>query len=163
MSEPQLKFVINVPTDFTETERDFVSELVIEHIQKRTDNHKDINGKQFTKYSKEYTSSRDFKLAGKSAGDVNLRQTGDTMDLIEVLSSTPGRITIGYEKGSEENDKAQWLQASDNGPSRKFLGIKNKDLKIIIDKVKSSRSSEDSEQRRARNSIVNSILKGFGV
>lgn len=163
MPESQLKLRLLVPRDFNDDERRFTARLVIDFIQDRTDKGLDINNKKFPIYSDGYSKSLDFRLAGKSKTKVDLQQTGDTIHSIELITHGIGFITIGYDPGSEENDKAQWLQAKDNGVSRKFLGITDNDYKKIIDKVLVSRARPaELIRRKAAESIVNSILKKIG-
>lgn len=163
MPEAQLKIRLLVPRDFNDDERNLVARLVIEFIQDRTDKGKDIKNNKFPKYSVGYSKSLDFKLAGKRINKVDLQQTGDTIHSIELLTDGIGFITIGYDPGSEENDKAKWLQASDNGISRKFLGIQDSDLQKIIQKVLGFRTRpDDLIRRKTAESIVENILQKIG-
>ena len=164
MAEPQLKRRLIIPNDFTSTERQLLADLVIDFIQKRTARGKDVNNAPFPSYSKEYIASREFQIAGKSRR-VNLSQTGDTIASIELISHGSGFITIGYDAGSFENDKAVWLQRSDNGVSRKFLGLTNADLNRFVKKVESERSrGEDVRERRSLSAtIVQNILSRLGI
>jgi len=165
MAEPQLKRRLTIPRDFTSQERRTLATLVIQFIQDRTQSGKDINNRSFPGYSESYKDSKEFELAGKTSR-VNLSQTGDTIASIELLSHGPGYITIGYLAGSFENDKAVWLQRSDNGVSRKFLGLTDKDLDRFISQIQRERSPDggDSAARRlANNLIVDNILKRLGI
>lgn len=165
MAEPQLKKRLTIPRDFTQVERQTLADMVIQFIQDRTQKGKDINNVAFPKYSESYKDSLDFRIAGKTK-KVNLSQTGDTIASIELLSHGPGYITIGYLAGSFENDKGVWLQRSDNGISRKFLGLTDKDLSRFINQVQRERGpvGEDSLAKRLANAlIVDSILKRLGI
>ncbi len=165
MSEPQLKTRLTIPRDFSSAERNTLAILVIQFIESRTQQGKDINNSSFPPYSQSYKESKEFEIAGKTSR-VNLRQSGDTLASIELLSDGPGYITIGYIGGSLENDKAVWLQRSDNGVSRKFLGISDKDLNRFIEQVQRERGpeGEDSAARRLANSLIsNAILKKLGI
>lgn len=165
MAEPQLKLRLTIPRDFSSTERELVGRLVIEFIEDRTAKGLDINNRAFPAYSKDYIGSLDFKISGKTR-KVNLSQTGDTLASIELLSHGPGSITIGYDAGSFENDKAVWLQRSDNGVSRKFLGLTDGDLQRFVSQVKSERAPEGEDARARRSSadtIVTNILRRLGI
>lgn len=165
MAEPQLKRRLIIPRDFNSEERQLVGRLAIEFIQDRTNKGLDINNSPFPSYSSEYKDSIDFKIAGKSS-KVNLQQSGDTLASMEVLSHDSGYVTIGYDAGSFENDKAVWLQRSDNGVSRKFLGLTDADLDKLILRVERQRSpeGEDDKARRAlTNSIVANVLRRLGL
>jgi hypothetical protein len=121
--------------------RDEIADLAIEKIVERTDKGLDKNGVPFTKYSKAYMNSLDFKNAGKSKRP-NLQLSGDMLASIEVLDSTRNWVEIGFEKGSEENGKADgnirgtYGKPTPVGPKRDFLGIKDSDLLRIIKYVK---------------------------
>lgn len=164
MAEPQLKRRLSIPRDFDFEERILLGRLVIEFIQNRTDRGIDENNVPFQAYSEDYIDSLDFAIAGKTR-KVNLQQTGDTIASMELLSHGVGFITIGYEAGSFENDKAVWLQRSDNGVSRKFLGIVEDDLQRLINRVISQRSSRDENRNRRllNETIVAAVLRRLGL
>jgi hypothetical protein len=166
MAEPQQKRRLSIPRDFNSEERQLLARRVIAFIQKRTDKGKGIDNESFPAYSKSYTESLDFEIAGKTK-KVNLQQSGDTLASIELLSHGVGFITIGYEAGSFENDKATWLKRSDNGVSRKFLGITDDDLNKLIKQIESMRRKESEDNLRTRRllneSIVQDILKRLGI
>ncbi len=164
MAEPQLKRRLSIPRDFNSEERQLLGRLAIEFIQDRTDKGLDVNNAKFPGYSNDYKDSRDFKTAGKSSR-VNLQQSGDTLASMEVLSHGAGFVTIGYDAGSFENDKAVWLQRSDNGVSRKFLGLTDKDLERLIKRVERQRSpdDEDSARRSLTDAIVANVLRRLGI
>lgn len=133
MAEPQVTFTFNVPEDFDETARQIVGRKAVDLIIERTNNGVDRYGNKFAPYSESYINSLDFKNAGKSADEVNLQLTGEMLlGGLQVISQGPGFVTLGFEPGTPENDKAAWNQASDNGPSRSFVGLMDKELELII-------------------------------
>ena len=119
-----------------------LADLVIEHIVDRTQSGKDKRGRDFPGYSPEYIKSLDFEIAGKSRGNVNLTLSGDMLAALDVLQEKPGLIRIGFEKGSDENARAdgniRGTYGSDT-PSRKkardFLGLPDKVLEKLIGRV----------------------------
>lgn len=111
----------------------------------RTDQGKDKDGNDFAKYSEEYKNSMDFKNAGKSKNALpNLQLSGDMLAALKVLDSTRNYITVGFEKGSDENGKADgnirgtYGKPAPVGPKRDFLGISEKDLVKLVKYVKSN-------------------------
>lgn len=116
---------------------------MIERIVERTDQGRDKEGKAFAKYSKDYINSLDFKVAGKGKTP-NLQLSGDMLASIKLLDSTRNWIEIGFEKGTEENGKADgnirgtYGQSSPVGPARDFLGITDnpKDKKKFLEIVR---------------------------
>jgi hypothetical protein len=91
-----------------------------------------VNGKPFAGYSKRYVDSKEFRVAGKSASQVDLRFTHEMMNSLAILESGSGSITLGF-SSDEAAKKAEWAEASDNGPSRKFFGLSDAELSTILD------------------------------
>lgn len=117
--------------------------MIIERIVERTDQGKDKNGRSFPGYSESYKKSLDFKIAGKSAGDINLQLSGDMLAAIKLLKANKGSLEIGFDRGTEENARAdgniRGTYGSDSPNPRKardFLGITDKELSRIIKHVK---------------------------
>ena len=139
---PQQKFNVDIPPDLKPAQRAELADLIIEHIVDRTDRGLDKKGNKFPPYSKDYVKSLDFKIAGKSKGDVNLQLSGDMLAAIELLNSKRGSLTIGFERGSEENARAEGNILGSYGKSpkksraRDFLGIEKSKLRELIDFVK---------------------------
>jgi hypothetical protein len=125
---------------------------IVEFIRQRTESGigvketgRGFKNASFPPYSKIYKQSLDYKIAGKS-GNVNLTLSGDMLIALDVLSHKKGSVVIGYEKGSEENDRAEGNILGSYGGSpnprraRNFLGISDADLATILEKY---RGSED--------------------
>lgn len=91
----------------------------------------DCTGKKFPPYSKEYIKSMEFKIARKSKGNVNLKQTGDMLADIEILKDTDGKLTIGFEKDTLSNDKADGHITGNVGVKRDFLGFEGKEKRTL--------------------------------
>ena len=125
------RFRVDAPDDFTPGMREALGKEVVEFIRRRTESGKDKDGDRFIKYSKAYINSKAFKIAGKSPSKVNLTLSGDMLIALDVLSHKSGSVLIGFEKGSEEN-----ARADGNVQTRDFMGIKPSDLKKIIGKVR---------------------------
>lgn len=132
---------LEIPKGLTKRQRKEIADLVIEFIVDRTLSGADVNGRPFKKYSKSYQESLDFRNAGKSPGKVNLQLSGDMLAALTLLEERDGKIKVGYEKGSDEEGRAEGnilgSYGGDPDPkkARKFLGIKDKNLKKIINMV----------------------------
>jgi hypothetical protein len=136
------RFRVTVPDDFSPDMREALGREVTEFIRKRSEGGKDKDNKKFPKYSKEYTQSLDFDNAGKSKNKVDLTLSGDMLIALDVLSHRRGSVLIGYEKGTEENAKADGNVTGSYGQptgnpdkARDFMGIKQSDLDKLIRKV----------------------------
>lgn len=131
---------VRIPAAYGESERKAIGQEIIEHIRDRTEQGVDKDGKPFPKYSREYIKSVDFKNAGKSAGQVDLRLSGDMMTALQVLDQDDGTLTIGYKNGTAENARAdgniRGTYGQDRGSSKKarpFLGITKAELGDILE------------------------------
>lgn len=139
---PQQKVEIHIPDDLKPAQRTELADLIIEHIVDRTQRGVDKDGKRFPGYSKSYIKSLDFQNAGKSRSKVDLTLSGDMLAALTLLSEKKGALRIGFERGAEENDRAEGnilgSYGGDPNPSkaRNFLGIQKKKLKELIDFVK---------------------------
>lgn len=136
------RFRVDAPDDFTPGMREALGREVTEFIRKRSEASRDKNGDKFPKYSKQYMQSLDFKNAGKTS-KVDLTLSGDMLISLDVLSHQRGSVLIGFEKGSEENAKADGNVRGTYGSStpnpskaRDFMGIDDTDLQRLISKVK---------------------------
>ena len=161
-NEPQMRKRISIPKEFGPNQRQALADKVISFIQERTDSGKDVNNRSFAKYSADYIASPEFKQAGKSPDHVNLRLSNDMMDSLELLSHGSGYITIGYQADTESNNKAIWNEASDNGPSRKFVGISDSDLEKLIAEVNIEDPGVDNSLNTIASQAASNILKRLG-
>lgn len=136
------KITIEIDPEFDATDRERIADDVIEFIKRRTERGKDIDGAKFVAYSDSYIQSLDFKIAGKSRRNVNLKLSGDMLEAIELLSHRKGKLVIGFENGTEENARADgnirgsYGRSPDPNKARDFLGIAEKDLERILEQYR---------------------------
>lgn len=135
----------SIPRD--NTFREAVGQAIIDSILERTGEGKDVEGKSFPKYSKEYMKSLDFDAAGKT-GHVNLKLTGDMLGQLDITNIDGNTIEIGWDD-TEQVNKAHGHITGSVGKKRDFLGLRpseaseirgefNSALKSFRDKNKSS-------------------------
>lgn len=140
MSAKWQRITLELPKDLDPATREAVAADVIEHIRQRTVKGVDKNGSKFPKYSETYINSMAFKLAGKSKNRIDLTLSGDMLEALTVLSHKPGKVTIGFEKGTEENARADgnirgaYGGSPDPNKARDFLGIDEAALDAIVRK-----------------------------
>ena len=105
----QQKFTVTIDKRYNKQEREAITAKIIDHIIDRTViKNRDKFGEKFPEYSKSYKDSLEFRIAGKSASKVDLQLSGDMLAALgEYTKSRTGKITIGYNPGSEENSKAE--------------------------------------------------------
>jgi len=144
------RVLIKIPKDIKPRDRVKIADAVLEHIRDRTERgvgvikrQGSLDGivlrtKQFAKYSKAYKESLDFEIAGKT-DTVDLTLSGDMLIEMDLLSHKAGEIRIGYDKDSEENERADGNIRGTSGPAgskprakRDFLGIEARVLSRII-------------------------------
>lgn len=163
---------IKIPEDYSATERQAIGEEIVKTIRERSKDGIGLKSvrstgvgseKPFAGYSSSYVRSLDFKNAGKSRGDVNLTLSGDMLAAIKVLSHSKGSVLVGFENGTEENDRAEGNQLGTYGQStpikgkaRKFLGITSEEKKEILDQF----PVRDREQSLARAISILDVIRG---
>lgn len=130
-------------------------QAVIDRIIERTESGKDINGKQFAKYSKPYIESEDFKEFDKSASEINLTLRGNMLASIEdeVISGSEIKVSVGE---GVESAKAFNISTADTykdkSKKRDFFGVTSKEL----NEIKREFSAEINEIKR--NAVSTSRL-----
>jgi hypothetical protein len=134
-------FDIDIPDYLGPEERELIGQEVLDFIRKRTEDGKTWQNREMAGYSEEYVKSLDFKIAGKSKNQVDLSLSGDMMGAMQVLDHKRGMLRIGFEKGSQENAKADgnirgtYGKEKAVGPKRDFLGITKSDLDSILNSI----------------------------
>lgn len=102
-----------------------VGQAIIDRIRERTDKNIGRDGKRFRNYSKLYEDTLEFKAAGKTKGDPNLKLTGDMLGLMDVIAEDRNTITIGFPTREEQLKAHGHILGSDPGPKvrRDFFGL----------------------------------------
>lgn len=137
------KIDVAIPDGLTSDQRQRLADLIIDQIIRRTEDGLDKRGKPFAPYSKAYVKSLDFKNAGKSKGSVNLTLSGDMLASLKLLDDASGRLRIGFDRGSDENARADGnirgtygADSPKKGKARDFLGISKGELRSLVSEVK---------------------------
>lgn len=117
----------------TESFKNRVGQAIIDRIIERTLDKKDKDGKQFRHYSKAYADSLEFKAAGKSKSNPNLRLTGDMLGLMDIVELGNRKITIGWTDATEAAKAHGHITGNPKGPGvkRDFFGLPDNDIKEI--------------------------------
>jgi hypothetical protein len=132
-------FDIEIPEGIDAATREVLADEIIDFIRERTQKGKSWRNTTLAGYSDAYAKSLEFKIAGKSRGDVNLTLSGDMLGALTLLDSEDGRLRIGFEDGSDENARADgnirgtYGHDKPIGPKRDFLGITKRDLSQILE------------------------------
>lgn len=164
-SRSNIQTTIRVPASLTAAQRQSAGRKMVNLIRERTRDGISATGKQFPGYSKAYISSKDFKIAGKSS-QPNLTQTGDMLAELEVLSTAPGSITIGYPTDHPDADKVEGntigsfgQPTGSAGKARDFIGLPQSQIDIVVAEVRSETPGVDEGQQ----SVVENILQQLGL
>lgn len=121
-----------------------IGDAIIDYTRKRSANNKGIGGKALrSPYSKEYQMSDEFKNAGKSASDVNMRLTGEMLNSIDVLDVNDGNLIVGIENDQAPKAHGHMTGKMGQAPKmkREFFGLTRSELKDILGKFKSDINS----------------------
>jgi hypothetical protein len=160
--EFDLEEILGVDLSQDETLAAEIGQDVIEFIQKRSLDGQGIGGKKLkSPYSKAYTKTTEFEVAGKAPTDVNMRLTGEMIDSIEVLDFDGSVLTVGIE--GDQAPKAHGHMTGKNGEvpamQREFFGLTENELEKILDNY-SSRIDQLKESES--QSVVNNAFETIG-
>lgn len=153
---------IAIPKTYSPTERIAIGEEIVRKIRERTLKGIDKDNEKFHKYSKAYAGSLNFKLAGKSKSNVNLKLSGDMLASLAVLSHSAGSVMVGFENGTTENGKADgnirgtYGHPTPIGPGRDFLGLPKKEIDAILSKY----PRDDKEESLSRAQEIIASVEG---
>lgn len=132
---------IILPDNYSNEDTEIIAEEILNYVVERSKSGKGKDGKAFPKYSKEYMESFEFKASGKSK-NVNLTLSGEMLDSLEILEARKGKIVIGFERGSNMNERAEGNILGSYGKpdpdpkkARNFLDISNKEISKIVSSI----------------------------
>ena len=160
-SSRNVRKTISIPERFDTAAREDIGQRLVKRIKDRTRSGIDVNNQAF-KYAK----------GSPHSGD-NLEDSGDMLSELEILSTTKGKITIGYaDLSSVEANQAEGNQLGTYGQNRSnpsiakpFIGVSKRDLDLVIAQHESSRPKTDGEIQRetAVNSFIANLLTSQGI
>jgi len=166
------KFDVKLPKYVDRSRMDEIADEIVEYVRDRTESGKNNRGQKFPKYSKAYTDSLEFKIAGKSKTKVNLTLTGDMLISMDWLKkeSTKDKITIGFQKSDDENiGKSEGNTRGTYGTAtgspakaRPFLGFIGAERQNLIKILKKYRKTSPSNVARALAAAATQELRGDG-
>jgi len=145
------KVRIDIPPGFDAKTRLSIGRDIIEFIQttaiEKNKGYNPATGdlKKFPKYTKKYADKK-----GTSVDNVDLVLSSEMFNAMDVLSTKPDSLLIGFENGTNENAKAEGNQLGSYGrepnpkKARPFLGIREIDLNRILKKYGESQSADNT-------------------
>ena len=149
--------------------REAVGQAILDKIKSRTASGKGVKfsssgaGTEVSlkkPYSKEYVKSLDFRAAGKSKNKVNMRLTGDMLELMDITKNSGNNITIGWNGGDEQDAKAFNHVTGDTVPARPFFGVSKKELKSIKSEIKGEiKEALSIREKEGRSSFDDFVLQ----
>ena len=147
---------ISIPDRYSSNDREAIGRLIVERILRRTSNGVSSRGTAF-KY---------VKSSEHSGG--NLKDSGDMLAMLEVVSHRGGSIKVGYEDtGSVEANQAEGNQIGSYGGSAKssrakpFIGISNDELDLILEAY--DQTSRSDREDNVTDSFITNILSNQGL
>lgn len=135
-----------------------IGQATIDYIRERASNGLGLGGQQLkpAKYKDSYANSPDFKAAGKSQNDVNMKLSGDMLNSID-LALDGNNLLIGIPQDEATRAYAH-MTGYEGHPTipngkykRQFFGVTRKEFDQILSKVggqarpKSSRVANQNE------------------
>ena len=153
---PPLTITINVPLTFNESERRRVGKLAIDHIRDRSKRGLGVGGQRLRgpdgdgKYSQSYKNSAEFKAVGKTGSRVNLTFSGEMLFAMEIESTRPGQVIIGFGDDEENNDKAAFLKEKNYD----FFGLSQSEEQEII-----KRAGVNAEVAEISDTLISNFLR----
>ena len=138
MAEQQ-KVTIRLPDDLRPAEREEIGFEIIEHIRERSKRGIGVRraGRGFT--TKVFPNYSENYAARKGQNNVDLTLSEEMLESIEVLRHRKGEVTIGFQRGTDVNAKAEGNQIGSYGRSpnprkaRRFLGLTRDELDLILE------------------------------
>lgn len=144
MANKETKLTLRVPEHFNAEQRAEVAEQVMEFIIDRSKKGYNVRGVDWAGKAGQYTEAYAKRKGVSEGGPVDLSLSHDMLDGMRYFSSLSprGQITIGYQKGTQLERKAEGnilgtygKQSPIPGKARPFLDILQRDLKKIISEV----------------------------
>ena len=160
---------ISIPDRYNSSERARIGDMIVKQIKKRTANGVSANGTAF-KYVKKSPHKGD-----------NLKDSGDMMALLGVVSDSTGSVTVGYSNdGSLESAQVEGNQigsyggAPNSAVAKPFIGVSNDELDLILSKFDSNNRSSGGDatggtdtgtvsEEGLTESFINSVLARQGL
>lgn len=145
--------------------RQAVGQAILDKIIERTrKDNKSWKGSSFKGYSDEYIDSLEFAAAGKSEGDdVNLTNSGDMLNLMDITGESLNTIEIGW-PDADEAQKAHGHITGNVGVTRDFFGISDGELESIVTELEPLRRSlvEDTPTGEVQSSVptLQALIEG---
>lgn len=138
------QLTLKVPKHFTSEMRSDVAEKVMEFIIDRSKKGYNVNGRDWSGKAGEYTEEYAKRKGVSEGGPVDLSLSHDMLDGMRYFPSLSpsGQITVGYQKGTKLERKAEGnilgtygQQSPIAGKARPFLDILQRDLQKIVREV----------------------------
>ena len=131
-----MKTKVSISPSLKPKDRVAVSEAVIEYIKNRTLDGLDKNLDKFVAYSKKYAAHK-----GVKSTEVDLVFSGEMLSDLKLLSHKNGELTIGFDKDSLSNGKAEgnikgtYGQPKPVTKPRDFLGISSDEINSLMNNI----------------------------
>jgi hypothetical protein len=154
-----LKEILGLDVSRNEGLKRALGERFLRRIQERTEENTSRTGKTFKKYSDVYVDSLDFKAAGKSEDDVNLKLTGDMLGLMQVNAKDNSNIVEISWESDNERAKAFNHVTGDTVPKRDFFGLPSIDVKEIKNEFRSEIRDIKRSRGRNRDTAILNLIK----
>lgn len=135
--------------------RSSIGQKILDIIRERSESGVGLDGR-FPGYSKAYKESLDYQAFGKD-GTVNLRLTGDMLELMDIVDESEDQIKIGWDDPNEAA-KAHGHITGSVGKKRDFFGLRPSEINEIKKEFQSEIERGGTDER---NESLLDILRRF--
>jgi len=162
VAKKNIQTIIDISTKYNAQQREVIGQNIVERIRERTNRGVNKDGSRFPSYNPEYAKE-------KGSRRVNLSATDDMLTELDIVTTSPGKITIGYPVDHEDAGRVEGNQIGSYGqpnanPSkaRPFIGITQKEKDLIIAKSEQEFGDSDEDNSSLISSFINSIIRNQG-
>ena len=161
MARGTTSFRLPVSPMLGQQDRQLLGQLIIERIQERSESGRDIDGRRFSRYSRDYVDY--LREIGADSG-LDLTLTGEMLNSIQILSEGEGFIEIGLEPGSFAARKATYNQGGNPRiPSRPFMGIRDSEASSLENEVANNSPVVAAQRFLNENNVIGRIFEQINL
>ncbi|WP_417447204.1 hypothetical protein [Kangiella sp.] len=135
-----------------------VGQEIIDRMIDRIREGDSVHGRNMKAYDPDYVDSDEFKAYGKSKSNVNMRLTGDMLNLMDIKGIEGDTVIVGW-NDQESNDKAHGHMTGfqGKGTKREFFGATQKLLEEIRDEYASEVTPQNDRQQESNSSSLTAL------
>ena len=120
---------------------------VIDIILNRTEEGKDISGKNLKGYKEDYIDSEVFEAFGKSPREINMILRGQMLRDLDILEINGSKVTVGFSEDLQIKKAFNHNTGDTKGmPKRRFFGVLKKDIEQELKEIKAAATEQETQE-----------------